>query len=66
VTYYLFRMEGCRKEPLKFVGRTRARRMVAVCAPTTVTTRPGRGSSKSHSKVEVKLFLSTPLRHVRK
>lgn len=62
MAFYLFKMEGCGEQPLKPVGRARGRRTVAVVGPR----KPGLGSSELCSQVKVKLFLSTPLRHVRK
>ena len=67
---YFFRMEVGGENPLKSVGRARGRRRLNVCGPATIPAcgplEPVPGFSKSSSEVKVKLFLSTPLRHMRK
>jgi len=58
------------EEPIKPVGRAKGRRHVPVRGPATFPARDLReqvlGFSGSSSKEKVKLFLSTPLRQVRK
>jgi hypothetical protein len=65
-----YRMSGCGEEPIKSLARARGRRTVRVCGPATIPARghrePVLGYSESSNKEKVKLFLSTPLRQVRK
>jgi hypothetical protein len=65
-----FSESGCDVEPIMSVGRARRSRTVRICGPATIPAggprEPVLGFSESNSKENVKLFLSTPLRQVRK